>query len=128
MRGKFNRVRILLAHNVYRHEGGEERAVRQLRDVLESRGHVVDLFQRDSGQWENLSAPGKAAQASQIPYSLSSRKELSARIKSFSPDILHAHNIFPFLSPSIYDAARKNKVPVVHTLHNYRLFCMNGLL
>jgi glycosyltransferase involved in cell wall biosynthesis len=99
-----------------------------MQTALEERGHTVQLFQQDSREWHTLSLFGKAARAVQIPYSLTNRASLIPHIKSFAPDVLHVHNIFPFLSPSIYDAARENGVPVVHTLHNYRLFCMNGLL
>lgn len=121
-------MRVLLAHNAYRHEGGEERALRQLQAALEARGHTVQLFQRHSREWDDLSVVGKLTTAAQIPYSFTTKSDLEPHLSSFSPDVIHVHNLFPFLTPSVYDVARQNGIPVVQTLHNYRLFCMNGLL
>jgi glycosyltransferase involved in cell wall biosynthesis len=53
---------------------------------------------------------------------------VAARIHQFQPDIVHVHNFFPTLTPSVYDACRSAGVPVVQTLHNYRLMCANALL
>jgi glycosyltransferase involved in cell wall biosynthesis len=47
-------------------------------------------------------------------------------IRQFSPDVVHVHNVFPIISPAVYYACRSCQVPVVQTLHNYRLACCNG--
>lgn len=54
-------------------------------------------------------------------------RELRKTIREFSPDVIHFHNTFPILSPSGYYAAKKENIPVIQTLHNFRLSCLNGL-
>ncbi|MGE0407216.1 MAG: glycosyltransferase [Candidatus Korobacteraceae bacterium] len=61
-------------------------------------------------------------------YAPSSRRSLEQEIGSFQPDVVHVHNFFPRLSPSIYFACQAVGVPVVQTLHNYRLICPGALL
>jgi hypothetical protein len=53
---------------------------------------------------------------------------MAREIAEFAPDVVHVHNFYPLLTPSIYDACREAGVPVVQTLHNYRTVCANGLL
>ena len=53
-------------------------------------------------------------------------REVRALIRAEKPDVVHCHNTFPLISPSIYYAAAREGVPVVQTLHNYRLSCLNG--
>ena len=101
-------------------------AVRQECAMLRAAGFTVDLLEA------NNDAIGSAAQkikaAIQVPYSFSARQMVSDRILAFRPEIVHVHNFFPTLTPSVYDACRGAGVPVVQTLHNYRLMCANGLL
>ena len=61
-------------------------------------------------------------------WSPSGYRTMDEALTRFRPDIVHVHNTFPLLSPSIYWAAQKHNIPVVQTLHNYRLTCTNGLL
>jgi glycosyltransferase involved in cell wall biosynthesis len=119
-------LRVLLLHNRYQIPGGEDMAVRQECAMLRAAGFTVDLLEA------NNDAIGSAAQkikaAIQVPYSFSARQMVSDRILAFRPEIVHVHNFFPTLTPSVYDACRGAGVPVVQTLHNYRLMCANGLL
>ena len=57
-----------------------------------------------------------------------SYEAVGEEVKAFRPDVVHVHNTFPLLSPSVYYAVRRNGVCVVQTLHNYRIGCANGLL
>src|SRR5258708_13710241 len=50
-------------------------------------------------------------------------REFSALLEKVKPDVVHIHNFFPLISPSVYYACRKAGVPIVQTLHNYRLLC-----
>lgn len=70
----------------------------------------------------------KLRTAWQAPYSRVARRELSETIADFGPDVVHVHNFFPLITPSVYDACAKAHVPVVQTLHNYRLICAGTLL
>lgn len=121
-------MRILLLHNTYLVRGGEEQAVEYLRHMLERRGHAVDAVIEENGKWYELGAFRKALSALSTPFSIESARLVRKKIEEFRPDVVHVHNIFPFLSPSVYWAAKRAGVPVVQTFHNFRWFCMNGLL
>ena len=70
----------------------------------------------------------KISSAFRAIYSFSSARKVSKMIRQFKPDIIHIHNLFFIASPSVIFAAHKHKVPVVLTVHNYRLICANALL
>jgi glycosyltransferase involved in cell wall biosynthesis len=63
-----------------------------------------------------------------IVHSSDSKSKLENELCFFKPDIVHVHNFFPLLTPSIYDACIEANVPIVQTLHNFRTICPNGLL
>lgn len=63
----------------------------------------------------------------QIPWNPGVAQRLVNVVRKYRPDIVHVHNVFPLLSPSVYQALSKSGVPVVQTVHNYRFFCPNGL-
>jgi glycosyltransferase involved in cell wall biosynthesis len=94
--------------------------------MLRARGHQVTALEENndsiSGGWSSVSAAASSV------YSRTWRRRISAAIARERPDILHVHNFFPRISPSVYYAAREGGVPVVQTLHNYRMLCPNGLL
>ena len=69
----------------------------------------------------------KWRQALSLFWNGESYRQIRRQIQGFRPSVIHVHNIFPFFSPSVLWAAKKEKVPVVVTLHNYRLICANGL-
>jgi len=119
-------VKILIVHNHYRQPGGEDAAVGSELDLLESHGHSVRIFSVSSSNIRKIWAKIKAGW--NAPYSDSSRKKLMVVLHDFKPDIVHVHNFFPILTPSVFDACTTTGIPVIHTLHNYRLICPNGLL
>jgi glycosyltransferase involved in cell wall biosynthesis len=119
-------LKVLLLHNRYQVPGGEEAAVHRECAMLGAAGATVDLLEVSNDAI--ASAAQKIKTAVLVPYSFPSRRLVAERIQSFRPDIVHVHNFFPTLSPSIYDACRSAGVAVVQTLHNYRLVCANGLL
>jgi len=116
-------MRVLVLHNRYKIAGGEDTAVRQEVSMLREAGATVDLLEVTNA---HISGPlQRAVTALSVVYSFSSRKLVAARIAKFRPDVVHVHNFFPVFTPSIYDA---DHIPVVQTLHNYRLLCANALL
>jgi glycosyltransferase involved in cell wall biosynthesis len=119
-------VKVLLLHNRYKFIGGEETVVRAEQDLLKNQGHQVDLWEISNDGIVGLL--GKAKAAIDSIYSSSSKQKTSDAIARLNPDIVHVHNFFPLLSPSVYDACDLAKIPVVHTLHNYRLGCPNAML
>jgi glycosyltransferase involved in cell wall biosynthesis len=119
-------LRVLLLHNRYQVRGGEDTAVDMECEMLRGAGLTVDLLEVSN---EGITgAAAKIGTALQVPYSFPGRRLAAARIRAFQPDIVHVHNFFPALSPSVYDACRAAGVAVVQTLHNYRLVCANALL
>jgi glycosyltransferase involved in cell wall biosynthesis len=114
-------VKILLAHNAYRQAGGEETVVAAEHALLEQYGHQVDLFTASNNAVDGL--PSQIATALRVSYSPEFRSSLARRLSDDRPDVVHVHNFFPLLTPSLYDACSAAGVPVVQTLHNYRLIC-----
>jgi glycosyltransferase involved in cell wall biosynthesis len=119
-------LKILLLHNLYREPGGEDSVVMQEKALLEARGHEVEMFCASNSAFSG--ALRTALVACGTVYSRSSRARVEQTISRFAPDLVHVHNFFPQLSPSIYYACRTAQVPVVQTLHNFRLICPNALL
>ena len=94
--------------------------------MLRDAGLAVDLLEVDNDAI--TSTAGKISTAMFAAYSPSARRLVAGRIRAFRPDIVHVHNFFPRLTPSVYDACRDARVPVIQTLHNYRIVCANALL
>ncbi|MFC1459427.1 glycosyltransferase family 4 protein [Microvirga arabica] len=119
-------MRVLLVHNFYRLAGGEDSVVRDELSMLRANGIETDLFSVDS---KDICSPlDQILTGLQVVYSLRARRALSRKIAEFAPDVIHIHNFFPLLSPSILDACRLANVPVVMTLHNFRILCPTGFL
>lgn len=119
-------VRVVLLHNRYRLEGGEDTVVANEKALLEEHGHKVKLVCVSNDALAGIWA--KAKTAWQSPYSYSAKMLFANVLADFKPDVVHAHNLFPLLTPSVYDAARNARTPVVQTLHNYRTICPGALL
>jgi glycosyltransferase involved in cell wall biosynthesis len=115
-------MRVLLAHNFYRHPGGEDHVFRAEVEVLRRRGHEVATFERSSSDAAETTM-GTLQMAAGIPWSARGKRDFAAAISAFQPDLVHFHNFFPVVSPSAYYACREAHVPIVQTLHNYRLIC-----
>lgn len=94
--------------------------------LLKSAGHDAQLYSVSN---DTITAMGaKTRTFIETPYSPKSKQNLAAKIAAFRPDVVHVHNFFPLLTPSIYDACLEADVPVIQTLHNYRTICPGALL
>ena len=120
------RMRILVVHHRYRVRGGEDQAVDREVALLRGSGEEVELWERDSREITGVISRLNAAL--ELPYSEQSRDELFGKLETYRPDVVHVHNWFPTFTPSIYDACLRARVPVVQTLHNFRIFCASGVL
>lgn len=116
--------RILIVHNTYQRRGGEESVVESEIALLRSQGHAVETYLRSSN---DVSEIPPLSLAQQTLWSTRTTHDIAQLIRDFRPDIIHAHNTAPLISPSLYWAAERARVPVVQTLHNFRLFCLNSL-
>jgi glycosyltransferase involved in cell wall biosynthesis len=116
-------VKILLVHNFYRQRGGETAVFEAERRMLQSAGHSVISYTRDSGEIESFGAWKRAALAPRAIWARDSRREIAALIARDAPDVAHFTNTFPLISASTYYACRSARVPIVQSVHNYRLIC-----
>jgi glycosyltransferase involved in cell wall biosynthesis len=107
------------------HTGGEEVAFAEDCDVLREHGHAVRELVLSN---ESLLHMPRIEAAATTVWSEQGRKIVAEAAKAHSADIVHFHNTFPLLSPSVYSAARASGAAVVQTLHNYRLVCPGALL
>jgi len=119
-------MRVLLVHNFYQLPGGEDRIVREEFDMLARAGIVVDLFSVHNDEIKGVY--GSLGAGLQVIYHRRARQELAEALKKFAPDVVHIHNFFPRLSPSILDACQAAGVPTVMTLHNFRILSPGALL
>jgi glycosyltransferase involved in cell wall biosynthesis len=117
-------MRILMLHNRYLVPGGEDQCSVAEAGLLRDQGHEVELLEEDNRRIEQL---GQARTAMRTVWSRESYRRIDELLRSRPFDILHVQNFFPLWSPSVYYAASRNRVPVVQTLHNYRLMCVNSL-
>ena len=122
-------MKVLLVHNRYRTAApsGEDAAVRNEHRMLERRGVQVVAFDRCNDDIDQSSLAARAAAAANTIWSQRSRSELREVVRRVRPDIVHVHNTFAALSPSVYGACKAEGVPVVQTLHNFRFFCPAAL-
>ncbi|MCX2970912.1 MULTISPECIES: glycosyltransferase family 4 protein [Streptomyces] len=123
-------MHVLVVHNRYAsaQPSGENRVVDRETALLREAGHRVDLFERRSDDIAARSLPGKAAVPLLVPWNPAVRAELAARLRARRPDVVHVHNVFPLLSPSVLAACADAGVPAVATLHNYAQVCPPGTL
>jgi glycosyltransferase involved in cell wall biosynthesis len=116
-------MRIVLAHNSYLQRGGEDIVVEAEAALLRSEGHEVIEF-----LVHNRDASSRMRAAASAIWSFDSKARLARVLAEVRPQVCHFHNTFPLISPSAYRACRDAGVPVVQTLHNYRLVCPSATL
>lgn len=115
-------MNILLIHNSYLNRGGEDQVFLSEQNLIISHGHSVERYIRENIDLVKLSSFQRACVTIW-------NKDAKREIHELKPvQAIHVHNSFPLLSPSIYFAIQSKGVPVVQTLHNYRLLCPNALL
>jgi glycosyltransferase involved in cell wall biosynthesis len=116
-------VKILVVHNAYQQHGGEEAVAGAEVRLLEANGHTVVRYERNNDELQGRGALSGIGAAVETIWSSRSFREMSEVIGKERPDVAHFHNTFPLISPSAYYACARAGVPVVQTLHNYRLLC-----
>jgi len=120
-------VKILVAHNAYQQRGGEEAVVAAETRTLQERGHEVILYRRDNDELHQRGPFGTISAGIATIWATDSYHALKKILLEEKPDIAHFHNTVPLISPAAYYACSDAGVPVVQTLHNYRLLCPGGL-
>ncbi|QPH41295.1 glycosyltransferase [Pedobacter endophyticus] len=114
-------MRVLIIHTYYKLPGGEDSVVENEAELLRSNGHIVDLL-----PFHNASKT--LLKVFFLFFNPAAYQRVIGKIKSFTPDVIHIHNFHFAASPAILYAAKRLKVPVVMTMHNFRLLCPSGSL
>jgi len=117
-------MRILLIHNRYLQPGGEDAVFEAEKALLECSGHEVVPFVGDNARLDGMNPLMAAVTA---VWSREAQRNLRQLIRETSPGVAHLHNTFLMISPAAYYACKEAGIPVVQTLHNYRLLCPNAL-
>lgn len=123
-------MRVLLGHDYYRSSApsGEDAAFCTERALLERNGFEVITFERFNDDIDDSTLANRIKVALNAAWSDTTYWSLRELIGKTRPHVAHFHNTFPLISPSAYAACQDAGVPVVQTLHNYRLICPGALL
>lgn len=118
-----DKERILIVHNYYQIPGGEDTVVSNERKMLEDNGHDVFMYFRHNDEIKKKGIIGKLLLPFETIYSLRTTRDIKKIVKEKKIDIVHVHNTFPLISPSVYSASKISGAKVVQTIHNFRLLC-----
>jgi glycosyltransferase involved in cell wall biosynthesis len=116
-------IPVLVAHNRYQQPGGEDSSTDIETRVLSSAGHRVVEYVRDNGEIAAYGLWHKGTLGLRTVWAWDSYREIRRVLRAEKPHVAHFQNTFPLISPAAYYACREAGVPVVQTLHNYRLLC-----
>jgi glycosyltransferase involved in cell wall biosynthesis len=119
-------VKIILVHCHYQQPGGEDVVFEQERQLLEHAGHQVVIYHRSNFEVDDYPGVKRLVLLQKAIWNDDARREFAALLRAEKPDLVHVHNTWIMISPSIYSACCEAGVPVVQTLHNYRLLCPVG--
>lgn len=117
-------MKVLVAHNAYQQRGGEDAVVEAEVALLRRHSHDVVEYRRHNDELANV---GRLAAAAGTLWSRQTMNEAGALLARELPDVVHVHNTFPLISPSLYWAASRAHIPLVQTLHNFRLLCPQAM-
>lgn len=120
-------LNILIVHNYYQFAGGEDTVVAQDAELLRKHGHNVIIYKRNNEELKLYSKWKKLFLPLTTFFSVKSYREVRKVIRENHIDIVHVHNTLPLISYSVYYAAKKEKVKLIQTLHNFRMVCPNAM-
>ena len=119
-------MRIIQVHNYYKQAGGEDEVVAAEKAMLIDAGHQVITYYKNNDAISGFRS--MLISSMKTIWNPATVIEFRKLLKKNRPDLVHCHNTFPLISPAIYWACAKEKIPVVQTLHNYRLLCPSANL
>tara|TARA_A100000171_G_C2139299_1_gene153341 strand:+ start:5719 stop:6873 length:1155 start_codon:yes stop_codon:yes gene_type:complete len=120
-------MKVAQVHNSYLQLTGDDAVVREEQLLLEDNGHSVISFFKSNSVLQEASVIQKIKYGLALKSSKGVGKEFSSFLQKEQPNVVHVHNIFPLITPVIFEVCYQHKIPVVQTLHNYRLLCINTL-
>jgi glycosyltransferase involved in cell wall biosynthesis len=118
-------MKIILIHNSHRSgsSSGDDVVFKKESELLEKHGHHIIRVNPSNDEYDTSCAIKKLSIILQIPWSFTYYKKIKRLLVREKPDIIHLHNFFPFISPSVFYAADSVGIPIVQTLHDFRYFC-----
>ena len=116
-------MKVLIVHNYYQIPGGEDTVVAYEKKLLEEHGHEVFLYTRHNMELKQFSKGQKLLLPFSTIFNTKTYREVKEIVQKKQIEIVHVHNTLNLVSPSVYYAAFHCKVPVVQTIHNFRLLC-----
>jgi len=119
-------MKVIIVHNRYKQVGGEDVVFDQERHLLERAGHNVEVYCRSNFETDSYPGVKRLVLLKNSIWADDTYRDFGELLSRFKPDVVHIHNTWVMISPSIYEACRKASVPVVQTFHNYRLMCPAG--
>lgn len=117
---------VMIVHNYYQIPGGEDTVVLNEKRMLEKNGHKVIVYSRNNNELKQMSILRKLSLPITTVFNPRTFIEVRNIIKKENIDIIHIHNTLNLISPSVYYAARAMNIPIVQTIHNFRLMCPNA--
>lgn len=115
--------KVLIIHNQYQIPGGEDTVVNNEKKLLEDNGHEVVLYIKNNNEISKMSKAKKVMVPLKFIYNARSYRDVKRIIREQYIDVVHVHNTLNLISPSVYYAAKDCNIPVVQTIHNFRLLC-----
>lgn len=117
-----------MVHNYLRPPSGENTVFEQEKKLLESKGHEVITYIRQNSEIDAMGFIKKITIPMKAVWSFEDHARIRRIAETKKPDVAHFHNIFPLVSPSAYRACKSAGLPVVQTLHHFRIVCPGALL
>jgi glycosyltransferase involved in cell wall biosynthesis len=121
-------MQIILVHNTYQQPGGEDAVMESEAALLRAAGHGVIEYRRSNCEIDSLTPSKRVMLPKHVVWASDAVQGLRKLIEHEKPSVVHFHNTFLMVSPAAYYPCREARVPVVQTLHNFRLLCSNASL
>lgn len=118
-----HKQKVLMVHNYYQIPGGEDTVVANEKKLLEEHGHRVVLYTRHNNELKGMSKLQKLALPFTTIFNPRTYRDVKRIIAEENIEIVHVHNTLNLISPAVYYAAVRMRVPVVQTIHNFRFLC-----
>ncbi len=118
------KISVLIIHNSYQNKGGEDKVVESEAELLLNHGNRVEIYKRHN---DEINAISKLKLFKETHWSSQTINDIRHLVYKFKPDVIHVHNTFPLISPSVYWVPNLTGIPIIQTLHNFRLLCPEAM-
>ncbi|PUZ30303.1 Glycosyltransferase involved in cell wall bisynthesis [Chitinophaga costaii] len=119
-------MKILMVHNDYAAYSGEESYIDKITALFTAQGHEVYNYRKSTARARHSLLGTVQVFLSGI-YAIGAARRMRQALTTYRPDVVNIHNLYPFISPAALFVCKKAGIPVVMTVHNYRLMCPTGL-